>query len=114
MTERAKERIEAIRENQEARNKYRDAISALRELYIFDILREHLLDRSSNRIHGDPNIDRLYFYEMMGYIDCLEDLQSLLDTPQQAASLPLDFGARESLKEQGFTDAEIVKMLGEE
>ena len=42
------------------------------------------------------------------------NLQSLLDTPQQAASLPLDFGARESLKEQGFTDAEIVKMLGEE
>lgn len=113
MTERAKERIRAIRENQEARNKYRDAISALRELYIFDILRERILDES---FHGvpEPHVSTVLFNRLMGYIRCIDDLQSLLDTPQQAASLPLDFGARESLKEQGYTDDEIVKMLGEE
>lgn len=113
MTERAKERIQAIRENQEARNKYRDAVSALRELYIFDILRERALEESTPSI-PDPHLGSVLFNKLMGYISCIDDLQSLLDTPQQAASLPLDFGARESLKEQGFTDAEIVTMLGEE
>lgn len=114
MTERAKLRVQALRENQIARGRYLDAISTLRELRIFDILREHLLDRSSNRIQGDPNIDRLYFYKMMGYTDCLEDLQSLMDAPVETDKWELDFGARESLKEQGYTEEEIIKMLGEE
>lgn len=113
MTERAKQRIQAIRENQEARSKYREAISTLRELYIFDILRENLLERSARMI-PDPNAECRRFNEMMGYMECIDEIQSLLDTPSQSVALPLDFGAREDLKEQGYTDEEIIKMLGEE
>lgn len=113
MTERAKERIQAIRENQEARNKYRDAISVLRELHIFDILRERALD-DSVVYNPDDHRDSTQFHRLMGYVTCIEDLQSLMDTQETPAKWTIDFGARESLKEQGFTDAEIVKMLGEE
>ena len=113
MTERAKQRIQAIRENQEARSKYREAISTLRELHIFDILRERALDNSSTYTPDDHR-DSTQFHRLMGYIGCIEDLQSLMDTPSQSVVLPLDFGAREDLKEQGYTDEEIIKMLGEE
>lgn len=113
MTERAKERIEAIRENQEARNKYREAISVLKELHIFDILRERALD-DSVVYNPDDHRDSTQFHRLMGYITCIEDLQSLMEERQVPSKWTIDFGARESLKEQGYTDVEIVKMLGEE
>ena len=113
MTERTKARIQAIQENQEARNKYRDAISVLRELHIFDILRERALDNSSIYTPDDHR-DSTQFHRLMGYIGCIEDLQSLMDIQEVPAKWTVDFGARDSLKEQGYTDDEIVKMLGEE
>ena len=113
MTERTKARIQAIQENQEARNKYRDAIIALRELRIFDVLRERELNECSP-FNMDSYHDSIQFHKLMGYIKCIEDIQSLIDTPEAPTKWVIDFGARESLKEQGYTDAEIVKMLGEE
>ena len=113
MTERVKERIQAIQENQKARNKYREAIIALRELHIFDVLRERELNECSP-FNMDAYHDSTQFHKLMGYIKCIEDIQSLIDTPEAPAKWVIDFGARESLKEQGYTDAEIVKMLGEE
>ena len=111
MTERAKQRLQALRENPQASSRYREALSVLHELHIFDILRESFLENSMSYL---DNRDAMQFHQLLGYKLCIEDLETLINTPEETVNWKAEFGARESLKEQGFTDAEIIKMLGDE
>lgn len=110
-------RLQAIRENQEAASKYREALAILQELHIFDVLREDI--SSSLVMHTGAefgkDVDLAIYYKLCGYKECIHDLETLLNTSTGVVNkVPLDFGARESLREQGYTEAEILKILGEE
>lgn len=102
----AQQKKEAIIRSKEASERYREAIRVINELRVFDLLREQILYPITD--NNEANYCRI-----SGYIQCMNDLNTFLDMPTKYSELPLDFGAREQLKSEGFNDEEIIKMLGE-
>lgn len=103
-------RLQNLRETKIARDRYYSALNVFEELHIFDILRERLAE---NCFSVGTTEDTTRFHKMCGYVDCINDIQTLLEyaTPQE---LSLDFGARQALAEEGYSEEEINKMLENE
>ena len=101
----------------DARKRYRRAISELEDLHIFDILREvHSVFPIALGAHQDGNkIDMMNYHRTNGYMQALNDIQYLADIKESSnkTSAP-DFGAYDSLIKEGYTSAEIEKMLSDD
>lgn len=100
-------RLQSLRETKIARDRYYSALNVFEELHIFDILRERLAE---NCFSANTETDVIKYHEMCGYIQCIHDIQTLLEysTPQEVS---LDFGARQALEKEGYSEEEIIKML---
>ena len=101
----------------EARNRYRKAINELEDLHIFDILREIQSEITSSigtSVDG-KELDLLNYHKMYGYMQALNDIEYLVEVKESSSDAgEPDFGARESLRKEGYTDEEINKMLSGE
>jgi hypothetical protein len=110
-------RIQAIQENQKARNKYLKALDDFRWLQVFDALREKVLMQTpvyTGTSHGMAR-DLYEYHRICGYMECLSDIEHLLDKPLPVYKhVATDFGARDELRKKGFSEEELSKIFGEE
>ena len=110
-------RVQAIQENQKARNKYLKALEDVRELHVFDALREKVLTQAPVYTGTNYGTERdLYeYHRICGYMECLSDLEHLCDEQLPVYKhVAADFGARDELRKKGFSEEELSKMFGEE
>lgn len=109
-------RLNNLKTNQEALNRYRLAIKELEDLHIFDILRElhsdYILSTGSDEF--GESIDLMNYHKISGYMQCLDEIHYLVDNDKLGESITNpDFGAKEQLLKDGYSEKEVELMLGE-
>ena len=106
-------RLVELLKNKQARKEYSDAIQVIKGLRIFDILREIQSDMSLGiGVNSDgKDIDLMNYHRMYGYMQALNDIEYLVENRESNDMQLPDFGAYESLLKEGYSEAEIRKML---
>lgn len=101
----------------DARRTYRRAIDEIKNLHIFDILREvqSTFPISLGSHQDGKEIDAMNYHRLNGYMQALNDVEYLADLKESSSKVyPPDFGAYDSLIKEGYTTEEINKMLSDE
>lgn len=114
---RTEERLISFLNDGQARKQYRNAMSVLKDLHIFDILREiqSNIPLSIGKSVDGKDLDLMNYHRMYGYMQALNDIEYLVEVRETSSKLESpDFGAFESLRKEGYTDEEINKMLSGE
>lgn len=108
-------RLVELLKNKQARKEYSNAIQVIKGLRIFDILREIQSDMSLGiGVNSDgKDIDLMNYHRMYGYMQALNDIEYLVENRESQKAQAPDFGAYDSLMKEGYSAAEIKKMLEE-
>lgn len=101
----------------QAKNEYRKAIRAIKDLRVFDILREIQSDLAlSIGSHSEgKDLDLMNYHRLYGYMQALNDIEYLVEERDTKGTIESpDFGAYDSLLKEGYSAEEIQKMLSNE